>query len=136
MGEQDLKNLITATGKTTGKNSSSDFIAQAKILKKSDRTGLGYFLSAAADANSDDFKSLVALVDKLGSENSKLTNLLGIDMRHSFLLVASDVGHNLKGLLAMTEAVIPMGPENFSTIFESAQAATGKNIDAFIDAYA
>ena len=55
-------------------------------------------------------------------------------MRHSFIAVASDAGHNLKGLLDMPQAVIPLGAENFAAFFRSAQAAT-KNLGGFIDSY-
>ena len=129
---QTLKKLIKAAAKTDA--NFSDFIALAKELKQSDKTEFGYFLSAAADASPEDQKELIALTNKIG-EQQKYNNRFHVSMRHLFLLVASDAGHNLNALMDMAEDVRALGHDAFGQIFESAAAATGKHLGAFIQAY-
>lgn len=133
LGEQDLKGLVKASGKTD--ENFSSFIALAKELKQEDGAELGYFLSAAEEASRADLNELIGMTNKLGEEQQKLTNREGVEMRHSFLNVASDAGRNLKGVIAMAKAMIPMGPGNFAKAFESAQKATAKNLGMFLDSY-
>lgn len=132
LGEENLGKVIKAVGNAN--ENFSDFISLAEELKQSDRTGFGHFLSASENASSDDLKGLINIVNKLGVRQQS-NNRSGIDMRHSFLMVASDAGHNLNGLIDMANNLISMSPSDFVEIFDSAEAATGKYLGTFIKAY-
>lgn len=134
LGEQNLKKLIKATDNPD--ENFSDFISLAKELKQSDRSGLEHFLSAAGDASPEDLKGLIDIVNKLEIQQQQRDNIFNVDMRHSFLLVASDAGHNLNGLIDMADKLSSMyQPSIFTDIFGSAEAATDKNLGAFIETY-
>ncbi len=132
LGEENLGKVIRAVGNAN--ENFSDFISLAEELKQSDRTGFGYFLSASENASSDDLKGLINIVNKLGIRQQS-NNRPGIDMRHSFLMVASDAGHNLNGLINMANGLMSKSPSDFVEIFDSAEAATGKYLGTFIKTY-
>ncbi len=121
LGVDNLKKLAQAVNKTN--ENYSQFIDLAKELKGNDRSALDFFLSAAADAESTDFKTLVNLVGKLTQKE-----------QHSFLRVASTVGHQLDSLMQMAEKTLPMGQTQFIEIFDSASYAS-KNLGKFIQSY-
>jgi hypothetical protein len=132
LGKKSLEKLIKAGTHAT--EEFSNFISLAKDLKVSDRTGFDYFLSAAEDASSKDLKDLVTTANKLGLRQ-QANNRSGVDTRHAFLMVASDAGHNLSGVIDMANNLIDISPGDFVEIFDSAEAATSKYLGTFVKAY-
>ncbi|MCP4116106.1 MAG: hypothetical protein GY737_12010 [Desulfobacteraceae bacterium] len=139
LGGNTLKNFIR-TGGTAAANAPvgtlSNLVGLTRELKGRDRE---YLLAASVTAEPGLLGDLMNITVALGENlREKQEENPGDDRialaRHSFLTVASDAGHNLGGLIRMTETLVEIDDGAFIEILDSA-VKTGKYLGGFIQAY-
>ncbi len=131
----NLKNYIQGAktaAVTSPAGAFSNLVGLTRELKGSDRE---YLLEASATAEPKVLSDLMNITKELGEKLREKPGEKRIALaRNSFLMVASDAGHNLERLIRMTETLIEMGDEAFIEGVNSA-AKTGKYLGAFVQAY-